>query len=119
MQGQVASKENGAASAAPISQEKRELAEAILLYDMKSYDQAINKCKEVLRLNENESYAYFVIGVCLVKKGQIEKAKDAFLDAILHDDKVPDYWQNLGYCQEHTGHIKEARNCYKRAEELR
>lgn len=89
------------------------------LLDMKQYDQAIAKYKDVLKLdtkgNVRTPHAYTQWGVALMQQGRLDEAVPLLQKAIAADPMYADAYYRLGMALKQQGKVKEAREMIQHA----
>src|SRR5262249_43978046 len=69
---------------------------AIALKAKGRWDEAIDECREAIRLDKDDVDAYNTLGNALCDKGRLEEGIDAYREAIRLNNDFPDALDNLG-----------------------
>jgi tetratricopeptide (TPR) repeat protein len=69
--------------------------EGAALYELKRYDEAIDRFQESIRRAPRDD-AYYNLGNALVQTGRFEEAASSFQEAVRRAEPRPDYMHNLG-----------------------
>ena len=64
--------------------------------------------KNAIKYKSGFSYAYFNLGNAYFKSGNFNGAKKAYVNAIRHDGKIPEYYYNLSFTYKKLNDLKKA-----------
>ncbi|MFK7980321.1 MAG: tetratricopeptide repeat protein [Saprospiraceae bacterium] len=70
---------------------------------LKQYDKSINTINEVLRLEQLNAEAYFMLGLNFKEQGDIDRAMGSFQTAVENNPDLVDAWINLGQLHAEKG----------------
>lgn len=85
-----------------------------VLHNRKRYEEAL----EILRLNPNNAYAYYNMGIALHDLNRYEEALSAYEQAIRLDPNYTDAYYGKGLTLDCLGQSVKAQQAYKKAREL-
>lgn len=63
---------------------------------LKQYDQSTNTINEILKLDQLNAEAFFMLGLNFKQKGDLDRAVGSFQTAVENDPDLVDAWINLG-----------------------
>ncbi len=70
---------------------------------LKQYDKSINTINEVLKLEQLNAEAYFMLGLNFKEQGNIDRAMGSFQTAVENNPDLVDAWINLGQLHAEKG----------------
>ena len=70
---------------------------------LKQYDQSINTINEILKLEQLNAEAYFMLGLNFKEQGNIDRAMGSFQTAVENNPDLVDAWINLGQLHAEKG----------------
>jgi len=94
------------------------LNRGIILMKMGRYDDAINAFNNLLKVNNENTYAYFFIALINILQNKIEHALNFLLDGLRYKPKFPEYYNNIARVYEETAEFEKAEEMYKRGLEI-
>ena len=89
--------------------------EAVILQESKRFSEAVNLFEYIIKIKPDHCRAMNELGVLFCLNGDVEKGSHLFENAILVDESIPDFHNNLGNSLKNLGHLKEAARCYEKA----
>lgn len=93
---------------------KERLVSAEVSLKAGAWEAAIMKAEEVLKLDESQPEAYFVIGSASMATGELEKAVENLTRAVELAPEHAHGWFNLGKVYEQRGDLEEALGAYQK-----
>jgi len=81
---------------------------------------ALNIYSKLIQVSPNNPVAHYNVGVLRMKAGQYSQAAEAFQASarLASGQEARFSWNNLGFCREQMGQMKEAASAYARASDL-
>jgi len=84
-------------------------------YESGKYEEAIESCKQAIRIDPDDAYAHNNLGLAYAQLGKYEEAIKSYKQAIRIDPDLADPHYNLGLAYGESGKYKEAIESYKQA----
>ena len=91
---------------------------ANVLYKLKNYDESINECKSIIKLDPQNIKILNLLGLCYLKKENFDLAKDTFLNALNIDQNNIITLNYLGRLNHEIRNSKEAEKYFLKAIKL-
>lgn len=83
--------------------------------EVRDYDEAEKTLKEYLTKNPTDVMAHNKLGVALAKKLHRSEAKQCFKEALHHDSRLVNAWNNPGNIAWEEGDLEQAVEYYQKA----
>lgn len=84
------------------------LRQALDAYNIGNYHLTIHRCEEVLSHDRHNADAYHLIGLCALKKGDLDKAFSMVDEAIREDSTFSDFYRSMGRILTKSGKPEKA-----------
>ena len=88
---------------------------AYILYLLKNYDQSINQCYQILKIDDKNSSVLNTLGLCFLQLQKYDEANKALLKAISFDKKNIVILNSLGRLNHQIRNSKEAKSYFHKA----
>ena len=88
---------------------------AYILYLLKNYDDSINQCYQILKIDEKNVSTLNTLGLCFLKLQKYDEANTALLKAMSFDEKNIIILNSLGRLNHQLRKSKEAENYFDKA----
>ena len=88
---------------------------AYILYLLKKYDESINQCYQILKIDNKNANTLNTLGLCFLKLQKYDEANTALLKAFSFDQKNIIILNSLGRLNHDLRKSKEAENYFERA----
>jgi len=94
---------------------QKNIQSAINLFQQGKLDHATECLIEIIDQWKENAQAWFLLATIHLQNSQLEEAKQAFENAIKHQIKYPDAYNNLGVVNQALNNNSEAEKCYRNA----
>lgn len=104
----------------PFPEKEKELYKAVKsLIKNNKYEEAMNVCLDILKINPLDGHAYYTWGYCLEKMERYDEAIEKFKKALEINPKSDHYLWHWGNCLRKQGKYEEAIEKFKKAIEFK